>query len=135
MSDNLKHSEVTNLIIKAYYQVYNKLGYGFMEKIYHRAMILELQNYLTDVVSQKNLKVYYEGVEIGNYYADLVVNGCVIVELKAVGTITTEHEVQLVNYLKASNIEVGIILNFGPEPEFKRRVFTNDKKRHKFFQK
>ncbi|MFW6289947.1 MAG: GxxExxY protein [Mariniphaga sp.] len=125
MSDNYKYSEITNLIIKAYYLVYNQLGYGFLEKVYHRAMVLELPKHGLKVECQKNIKVFYDGVEVGDYYADLLINDLVIVELKAVETLAPEHEVQLVNYLKATRIEVGLLLNFGPEPQFKRRVFSN----------
>lgn len=125
MSDNFKHSDITNLIIKAYYKVYNQLGYGFLEKIYERAMMLELPKYGLKYENQKNIQVFYDGIEVGDYYADLIVNESVIVELKAVENLAPEHEVQLVNYLKATKIEVGLLLNFGPDPQFKRRVFSN----------
>lgn len=126
MYDNYKYSDITKLIISAYYQVYNKLGYGFLEKVYEKAMMIELHKLKLKCESQKSLKVFYDGIVIGDYYADLVVNDCVIVELKAVEAIAPEHEVQLVNYLKASEIEVGLLLNFGREPEFKRRVFSKN---------
>lgn len=126
MNENYKHSAITKRIINAYYQVYNQLGYGFLEKVYERAMMLELPKHGLKCENQKNIKVFYEGVEIGDYYADIVVEDCVIVELKAVETIAPEHEVQLVNYLKATGIEVGLLLNFGPEPQFKRRVFSKN---------
>ena len=126
MYDNYKYSDITKLIISAYYRVYNSLGYGFLEKVYEKAMMIELNKLKLKCESQKGLKVLYEGIVIGDYYADLVVNDCVIVELKAVEAISPEHEVQLVNYLKASEIEVGLLLNFGREPEFKRRVFSKN---------
>jgi GxxExxY protein len=126
MYDNYKYSDITKLIISAYYQVYNKLGYGFLEKVYEKAMMIELHKLKLKCESQKSLKVFYDGIVIGDYYADLVVNDCVIVELKAVEAIAPEHEVQLVNYLKALEIEVGLLLNFGREPEFKRRVFSKN---------
>lgn len=126
MYDNYKYSDITKLIISAYYQVYNKQGYGFLEKVYEKAMMIELHKLKLKCESQKSLKVFYDGIVIGDYYADLVVNDCVIVELKAVEAIAPEHEVQLVNYLKASEIEVGLLLNFGREPEFKRRVFSKN---------
>lgn len=125
MGDNYKHAEITELIIHAYFQVYNQLGYGFLEKIYERAMIIEMAKLGLKCEQQKNIKVYYEGIEIGDYYADIVVEECVIVELKAVETVAPEHEVQLVNYLKSTELEVGLLLNFGPKPQFKRRVFSN----------
>ncbi|MFW5773863.1 MAG: GxxExxY protein [Tangfeifania sp.] len=126
MYDNYKYSDITKLIISAYYQVYNKLGYGFLEKVYEKAMMIELHKLKLKCESQKSLTVDYDGIVIGNYYADLVVNDCIIVELKSVEAISPEHEVQLVNYLKASEIEVGLLLNFGREPEFKRRVFSKN---------
>ena len=126
MNENYEYSNITKRIINAYYQVYNQLGYGFLEKVYERAMMLELPKDGLRCENQKNIKVYYEGIEIGDYYADIVVENCVIIELKAVETIAPEHEVQLVNYLKATEIEVGLLLNFGPEPQFKRRVFSKN---------
>jgi len=124
-ADNLKHSDITEKIIKAYYKVYNKLGYGFLEKVYENAMFLELENLGLSVEKQKGIKVHYEGKEVGEYYADLIINESVIVELKAAEELCEEHEFQLINYLKATDIEVGLLLNFGKEPEFKRKVFTN----------
>lgn len=125
MNDNFKHSEITNLIIKAFYNVYNQLGHGFLEKVYERAMMLELPKHDLWFECQKNIKVFYDGIEVGDYFADLIVNDSVIVELKAVDALAPEHEVQLVNYLKATKTEVGLLLNFGPKPQFKRRVFSN----------
>lgn len=127
MYDNYLHSELTKELIKIYYKVYNTLGYGFLEKVYENAMIIELKKEGFEVVSQKQIKVFYEEVEVGVYYADLVINNQVIVELKAAESICEEHEFQLINYLKASEIEVGLLLNFGKEPEFKRKVFSNFK--------
>jgi GxxExxY protein len=125
MSDNFKYSETTSLIIRAFYNVYNQLGYGFLEKVYERAMMLELPKHGLIVECQKNIKVFYDGIEVGDYYADIMVNNKIIVELKAVENLAPEHEVQLVNYLKATEMEVGLLLNFGHEPQFKRRVFSN----------
>ncbi len=127
MYDNYKYSNLTKQIIKIYYQVYNTLGYGFLEKVYENAMILELKNEGFDVEPQKQVKVYYNDVEVGIYYADLVINNQVIIELKATESLCEEHEFQRINYLKASDIEVGLLLNFGKEPEFRRKVFTNIK--------
>ncbi|MCB0381267.1 MAG: GxxExxY protein [Flavobacteriales bacterium] len=127
MYDNYLHSELTKELIKIYYKVYNTLGYGFLEKVYENAMIIELKKEGFEVVSQKQIKVFYDEVEVGVYYADLVINNKVIVELKATESLCEEHEFQLINYLKASEIEVGLLLNFGKEPEFKRKVFSNIK--------
>mgnify|MGYP001560558637 FL=1 len=131
IQNNYLHSELTDLIIKAFYNVYNKLGYGFLEKVYENGMMIELKRLGLNVEKQKQLKVYYDELEIGEYYADIIVNDCVIVELKAAEAICPEHEAQLVNYLKASDIEVGLLLNFGKEPKFKRRVLTSEFKNHK----
>lgn len=130
--ENFKHTEITELIIKAYYNVYNQLGYGFLERVYQRAMMIELCKFAINCEQQKNLKVFYEGFEVGDYYADLVVDDKVIVELKAVEKLAPEHEVQLVNYLKATGIEVGLLLNFGPRAQIKRRVLSKDQERRRF---
>ena len=126
MYNNYKHTEVTEEIIKAFYKVYNHLGYGFLEKIYENAMFIELIKSELFVEKQKSIKVFYEGNEVGNYYADLVVDNIIIVELKACENLCKEHEYQLINYLKATEIEVGLLLNFGKKPEFRRKVFSND---------
>jgi GxxExxY protein len=80
---------------------------------------------------QKQIKVFYNGQIIGEYFSDIIVNSCVIIELKAAEALCEEHEFQLINYLKATEIEVGLLLNFGKKPEFKRKLFTNDKKKNK----
>ena len=122
------HSDITGKIIKAFFKVNNTLGFGFLEKVYENAMLIELRKIGFEVLQQKNIKVYYEGQKVGEYYADLLVNGLVIVELKACESIREEHEAQLINYLKATEVEVGLLLNFGKEPEFRRKIFTNRRK-------
>ena len=122
------HEEVTDKIISVFYQVNKTLGYGFLEKVYERAMILELQKHGCKVETQKSIKVYYDGKEIGNYFADKVVDNRVIVELKAAESLCHEHEIQLIIYLRATKIEVGLLLNFGKKAEFKRKLYTNDRK-------
>jgi GxxExxY protein len=123
-----KHADVTDKIIQAFYKVYNKLGYGFSEKVYQNSLVLELCKLGLQVEPQKEIKVYYEGQVVGEYYADIVVNGVIIVELKAVRQLMDEHEAQLLNYLKATTIEVGLLLNFGPKAEIKRKVYDNERK-------
>jgi len=123
---NFLHSEITDLIIKAYYQVYNKLGFGFLEKVYENAMMIELKRLDLKCERQKPITVNYDVIDIGEYFADIIVNDCVIIELKAAENLCPEHEAQLVNYLKATEIEVGLLLNFGKEPKFKRRVLTSE---------
>ena len=125
---SILHKELTGSILKLFYEVYNELGYGFLEKVYQNALYNELKNNGFDVESQKQIKVYYKNVEVGEYYADLIVNDKVILELKATEAITEAHEFQLLNYLKSTNIEVGLLLNFGKKPEFCRKVFQNYKK-------
>src|SRR5262245_26574973 len=127
-NDNFKHAEITNKIIKAYYTVYNKLGHGFLEKVYERAMLIEMKKMGMEVVNQYSIKVYYEVCQVGNYFSDLFVEGSVIVEIKVADGLIEEHEAQLVNYLKATEIEVGLLLNFGKTPLFRRKVFSNNYK-------
>lgn len=122
------HSDVTEKIIKAFYKVNNTLGFGFLEKVYENAMVIELQKMDCTVSQQKNIKVYYEDEVVGDYYADLLVDDLVIVEIKSSEGLREEHESQLINYLKATEIEVGLLLNFGRKAEFKRKIFTNDRK-------
>jgi GxxExxY protein len=122
------HADVTDKIIKAFYKVNNTLGFGFLEKVYENAMAIELRKIGCQVWKQKNIKVYYENEEVGGYYADLLVNEKVIVELKAAESLCEDHETQLINYLKATRIEVGLLLNFGKKAEFKRKIFSNNKK-------
>lgn len=121
---DLKHKDVTDGIIQAFYHVYNKLGYGFLEKVYENALSHELRRRGFDAATQKPIAVWYENVTVGEYFADLIVNECVIVEMKCGVSINPAHEAQLVNYLKATGIEVGLLLNFGPRPQFKRKVFS-----------
>ncbi len=124
------HAEITDCILRAFYKVYNTLEYGYLEKVYENAMKVELTQMGITAVQQKNIKVYYESFQVGDYYADLIVNDLVIVELKAAEDLCEEHEAQLLNYLKATDIEVGRLLNFGKEPKFKRKYFTNDRKKN-----
>lgn len=124
----LKHSDVTDKIIAAFYKVYNTLGYGFLEKVYENALAIELRKSHVKVQAQAPITVLYEGEAVGEYFADLLVADAVIVELKAAKALADEHEAQLLNYLKATPHEVGLLLNFGPKPEFKRRALDNARK-------
>ncbi|MBF8282217.1 MAG: PDDEXK 3 family protein [Anaerolineales bacterium] len=123
-----KHSEITEQIIAAFYTVYNTLGYGFLEKVFENALVIELRRRGLRVVQQMPITVYYTGEVVGEYFADLLVADLVIVEIKAVKALLVEHEAQLLNYLKATPYEVGLLLNFGPKPEHKRRAFENTRK-------
>jgi GxxExxY protein len=122
------YEDITSKIIKAFYKVNNTLGYGFLEKVYENAMKIELHNLGCNVEQQKNIKVYYNGIQVGDYFADLFVDNLIIVELKAAECLCPEHEAQLINYLKATNIEVGLLLNFGKKAEFRRKIFTKENK-------
>lgn len=125
--DNYLYSELSEEIIGAAYEVYNKLGAGFVEKIYENCMVIELEKRNLKVEQQYPIKVYYEGKIVGEYVADLVVENKVIVELKAVSELNKAHEVQLVNYLKATRIKVGLLINFGEKIAVKRRVLSGKK--------
>jgi GxxExxY protein len=124
----LLHEELTNTIIKTFYEVYNELGYGFLEKVYKNSMYLELKNKVYKVEAQKEISVYYKGIEVGEYYADLVVEDIIILELKAAECIVKDFENQILNYLRGTDCEVGLLLNFGKKPEFKRKIFENHRK-------
>jgi GxxExxY protein len=127
-NESLKHSDITGQIIKSFYKVYNALGYGFSEKVYENSLLIELKTCEFEVIQQKPINVFYQGFLVGEYFADLLVETSVIVELKAAESLSPAHEAQLLNYLKATQIEVGLLLNFGPKPDYKRKLFTNDRK-------
>jgi GxxExxY protein len=122
------HGDITEKIIEAFYAVYNILGYGFLEKVYENSMIIKLKQYGFKVEKQRKIKVYFEGIIVGEYIADLVINDTIILELKATETLCNEHKYQLINYLKATDMEIGLLLNFGKKPEFKRVIFSNKRK-------
>lgn len=123
-----KHSDLTEQIIGAFYTVYSSLGYGFLEKVYVKALMIELKKRGLNAQDELPIHVYYEGQLVGDYFADIVVNELVILEIKAAKTLASENEAQLLNYLKATPYEVGLLLNFGPKPETKRRSFDNNRK-------
>jgi len=122
--------EKTEKIIKSFYETYNVLGYGFLEKVYENALLKELKANGFECESQKKISVNYKGDKVGEYFADILVDNEAILELKATESICEEHEYQLINYLKATNIELGLLLNFGKKPEIRRKIFTNDRKIH-----
>ena len=122
---DLLHKELTDKILSAFFDVYNELGYGFLEKVYQNSLYLELKARGFNVEAKKQIRVYYKGHEVGEYYADLVVEELVILELKAANSMVVEFENQLINYLRGTDLEVGLILNFGKRPEFIRKVYEN----------
>ena len=123
-----KYKELTEKIIGIFYKVYNNLGYGFLENVYENAMMLDFKKENISAVSQYAIKVFYEDEIVGEYFVDILVDSKVIVEIKAARNLALEHEAQLLNYLKATDKEVGLLLNFGPKPEIKRKIFDNIRK-------
>ncbi|MGN8226008.1 GxxExxY protein [Gracilimonas sp. BCB1] len=124
------HSELTEKIIQCFYTVYNSLGFGFLENVYEKSLLKELKECGLNADSQVPINVFYKKELVGKYFADIIVEDIVIVELKAINRLSAEHEVQILNYLKATNIEVGLVFNFGSKPQIKRKIYTNDRKRH-----
>jgi len=125
---DFKHRELTQKIIGVFYNVYNELGHGFLESVYENAMTLALREAGLDARQQAPAAVYFRGQIVGDFRADLLVENAVIVELKAAKALDSTHEAQLLNYLRATNLEVGLLMNFGPKSEFKRLAFDNERK-------
>jgi GxxExxY protein len=125
MADLYLHSGLTSEIINAFYQVYNNLGFGFLEKVYHNSILYELNKRGLNTESFFSIDVFYENRKVGHYIADIIVENLIILEIKSVETLCEEHEAQLLNYLKATDIEIGLLLNFGKKPHFKRKIFSN----------
>jgi GxxExxY protein len=127
-SVEFKYKELSEKIIKAFYNVYNTLGYGFLEKVYRNAMFIELQQMGLKVIPESKITVYYQSQIVGEYFADLVVEETIVVELKAVSALNEDHKAQLLNYLKTTSYEVGLLFNFGHKAEFTRKAYDNDRK-------
>ncbi len=130
-NEQFRHAELTKAIIGTFYEVYNELGHGFLESVYEKALAIALRSKGFEVLQQVAIPVYFRGILVGDFDADLLVNKLVFLELKAVRAIDPSHLAQLSNYLKATDIEVGLLLNFGSKPEFKRVVFGNERKASK----
>ncbi len=126
---DLLHADLSEIILGAFYHVYNILGYGFLEKVYENALMIELKKRGVSCKQQQHIDVFYKNTKVGDYFADIIVEDKIIIELKAAETIVDEHEFQLINYLRATDIEVGMLLNFGKKPQFRRKVFSNDRKK------
>lgn len=122
------HHELTEKIIGVFYDVYNELGHGFLESVYETAMVIALREKGLLVEQQVEIPVWFRGHKIGTFFEDLLVEGCVIVELKAVRSIDPSHEAQLLHYLRATQVELGLVLNFGVRPEIKRKIYDNPRK-------
>lgn len=126
---DFKHGELTEKVIGVFFDVYSELGFGFLESVYHKAMLVALADAGLRAETQAHLPVFFRGHLVGDFYADIFVERAVILELKSAGELVSANESQLINYLKASTAEVGLLLNFGPKPKFKRFAFDNDRKR------
>ena len=127
-NEQFLHSDLTQTIIGTFYEVYNELGHGFLESVYECALAIALRGKGFDVHQQIAIPVWFRGMQVGDFDADLLVNKLILLELKTAWIIEPAHVAQLMNYLKATEIEVGLVLNFGPKPEFKRVVFGNERK-------
>ncbi len=127
--ETLLHKDLTESIIQTYYEVYNELGFGFLERVYQNAMLFELKQKGFSVESEKRIKVHYKGVVVGDYFADLIVDNKIIHELKSAESLVYENELQLLNYLRATEFEVGLLFNFGKRAAFRRKIFTNEQKK------
>ena len=123
-----KHKEITDKIIKAFYEVYNELGHGFLESVYERSLEIALNSFGLRVNRQIQIPVWFRGKPVGDFTADMLIENCVLLELKAARALDSSHQAQLLNYLRATEIEIGLLLNFGLKPEFKRLIFDNPRK-------
>lgn len=123
-----KNQEITKKIIGVFYDVYNELGHGFLESVYEQAMVIALAQAGLSVSVQVPIAVFFRGSQVGDFRADILVNNAVLVELKAARALDPSHEAQLLNYLRGTSIEVGLLFNFGPKAEFKRLAFDNERK-------
>ena len=122
----LKHEELSKKIIAAAHNVHNELGHGFLEKVYKNALAIELREAAIQYALEVPMSVRYRGQVVGDYVADMIVEDKIVVEAKAVSELNSVHEVQLVNYLKATGLQVGLLINFGRSVQVKRRVFGYD---------
>ncbi len=124
----LKHRELTEKIIGVFYEVYNELGHGFLESVYEKAFEIALTAKGVAVLRQIEVPVWFRGKQVGDFTADVLVEKCVLLEIKAGRSLHPAHEAQLLNYLRATEIEVGLLFSFGLKPEFKRMAYDNVRK-------
>src|SRR4029078_1771808 len=124
----LKHRELTRKIIGVFYEVYNELGHGFLESVYQDSMVIALNARGVHACTRIDIPVWFRGTKVGKFEGDVLVENSVLLELKAARALDSAHEAQLLNYLRATDIEVGFLLNFGLKPEFKRLLFDNPRK-------
>jgi GxxExxY protein len=128
MNTDLRHYALTQRIIAVFYEVYNELGHGFLESVYHKSLFLALKETGLTVHSPVDIPVWFRGHQVGRFEGDMVVEKCVLLELKAARALDSSHKAQLLNYLRATDIEIGLLLNFGVKPEFKRLIYDNPRK-------
>ncbi len=128
VNEQFRHSDLTKEIIGTFYEGYNDLGYGFLESVYENSLAIALRDNGFEVHQQIAIPVSFRGRQVGDFTADVLVNKLILLELKSARSIDPAHIAQLLNYLKATDIEVGLLLNFGPKPEFKRATFGNERK-------
>jgi GxxExxY protein len=129
MNTDLRHYALTQKIIAVFFEVYNELGHGFLESIYHKSLLLALKEAGLTVYSPVDIPVWFRGHQVGQFEGDILVEKCVLLELKAARTLDSSHKAQLLNYLRATDIEIGLLLNFGVKPEFKRLIYDNPRKK------
>lgn len=128
-SVGLKHAELTDKIIGVYYDVYNELGYGFLESVYEESMVMALREAGLQLERQVAVPVLFRGHQVGDFRADLLVEHKILLELKAARTLDRSHEAQLLHYLRATEVEIGLLFNFGEKPQFRRLLFDNERKK------
>jgi GxxExxY protein len=128
INSNYKHSELTDLIIGVFYEVYSELGFGFLESVYRNSLRLALLEKGLTVEQEAPITVFFRGKNVGDFRADLVVNGSILLELKTADHIVAAHESQVLNYLRSTSLELGLILNFGPKPQVRRLLLDNSRK-------
>lgn len=128
INEQFLHHDLTKVIIGTFFEVYNELGYGFIESVYENSLCIALRDKGLKVHQQIAIPVWFRGKKVGDFDADVLIDQLILLELKTARAIEPAHIAQLLNYLKATEIEVGLLLNFGPRPEFKRVVFGNERK-------
>jgi GxxExxY protein len=129
MTADFKYAVLTQKIIGVFYEVYNELGAGFLESVYQKSLALALESSGLTVCCRVDIPVWFRGHQVGHFEGDMLVERCILLELKATRALDSSHQAQLLNYLRATGLEVGLLLNFGPKPEFKRFAFDKKKKR------
>ena len=125
----LRHAELTDRIIGVFFDVYNELGYGFLESVYEESLVIALRQAGLKVERQINIPVWFRQHKVGDFRADVLVENQVLLELKTCRTLEAAHQAQLLHYLKSTEMEVGLLLNFGIKPQFRRLLFDNDRKK------